>query len=90
MLVPEMVAGDAATVNQAIARAEELARDGFRVLAVAAADQPGPPPAAEMERGLRLLGLIAISPRDQRRVRPARVRLGSYASGGSRVPRGSR
>ena len=60
MLVPEMIAGDAATVNQAVARAEELARDGFRVLAVAAADRPGPPPAAEMERGLRLLGLIAI------------------------------
>jgi len=60
ILVSEMVAGDAATVNQAIARAEELARDGFRVLAVAAAHQPGPPPAAEMERGLRLLGLIAI------------------------------
>ena len=59
MLVPEMITGDAATVNQAVARAEELARDGFRVLAVAAA-RPGPPPAAEMERGLRLLGLIAI------------------------------
>ena len=60
MLVPEMIAGDAATVNQAVARAEELARDGFRVLAVAAADRPGLPPAAEMERGLRLLGLIGI------------------------------
>jgi Ca2+-transporting ATPase len=60
MLAPEMITGDAATVNQAVARAEELAREGFRVLAVAAADRPGPPSAAEMERGLRLLGLIGI------------------------------
>jgi len=60
ILVPEMITGDAAIQYQAIARAEELAREGFRVLAVAAADQPGPPPAAELERGLRLLGLIAI------------------------------
>jgi Ca2+-transporting ATPase len=60
MLTEEVIAGDAAIRDQAIARAEELARDGFRVLAVAAADQPGPPPTAELERGLRLLGLIAI------------------------------
>jgi len=51
MLVPEMVAGDAATVNQAIARAEELARDGFRVLAVAAAHQPGPRPRRRWSAG---------------------------------------
>ena len=30
------------------------------MLAVASADRPGPPPAAELERGLRLLGLIGI------------------------------
>ena len=60
MLVPEMLIGDAATLKQAAVRAEDLARDGFRVLAVAAADRPEPPPAEEMERGLRLLGLTGI------------------------------
>ena len=60
MLVPELVAGDAAAREQAAARAGDLARDGFRVLAVAAADRPAPPPATEMEAGLRLLGLIGI------------------------------
>ena len=44
MLVPEMITGDAATVNQAVARAEELARDGFRVLAVGGG-RPARPPA---------------------------------------------
>jgi Ca2+-transporting ATPase len=47
-------------LSQAADRADDLARDGFRVLAVAAADRPGPPPAGQMERGLRLLGLIGI------------------------------
>jgi Ca2+-transporting ATPase len=40
--------------------AAELARGGFRVLAVAAADRPAMPAAAEVEQGLRLLGLIGI------------------------------
>ena len=51
MLVPEMITGDAATVNQAVARAEELARDGFRVLAVAAADGPAPRPRRRWSAG---------------------------------------
>ncbi|HVB41942.1 MAG TPA: cation-transporting P-type ATPase [Streptosporangiaceae bacterium] len=40
MLNPAVVTGDPALVDQAAVRAEELARDGFRVLAVAAADRP--------------------------------------------------
>ena len=60
VLVPGMVIGAAAMLKQAADRADDLARDGFRVLAVAAADRPGPPPATEIERGLRLLGLIGI------------------------------
>ena len=60
MLTEEMITGDVAMLIQAADRADDLARDGFRVLAVAAADLPGPPPAGEMERGLRLLGLIGI------------------------------
>ena len=60
MLVPEAVTGDAATLKQAAAHAEGFAREGFRVLAVAAADRPDQPPAGELEHGLRLLGLAAI------------------------------
>ena len=41
-------------------RADELARDGFRVLAVAAADRAPAPPAATANRACDLLGLIAI------------------------------
>jgi len=60
MLTPEIIAGDAATLARAAAHAEELARDGFRVLAAAEADRPDLPERAGMERGLRLLGLTAI------------------------------
>jgi P-type Ca2+ transporter type 2C len=60
MLTRAVIADDAGTVARAAAEAETLARHGFRVLAVAAADQPEPPPMAEMERGLRLLGLAGI------------------------------
>jgi P-type Ca2+ transporter type 2C len=60
ILVPGVVSGDAATRDRAAARAEELAREGFRVLAVAAADRPDQRPGEEIESGLRLLGLIAI------------------------------
>ncbi len=60
MLKPEFTACDDATLALAVGRAEELARDGFRVLAVAAADRAALPDAANMEHGLRLLGLTAI------------------------------
>jgi P-type Ca2+ transporter type 2C len=66
MLTPEFIADDGGTLNRAAERAAELARDGFRVLAVAAAGrpgepgQPGLPRGAGMEHGLRLLGLTAI------------------------------
>jgi Ca2+-transporting ATPase len=60
MLTPQVIAGDAAMLARAAGRAEELARGGFRVLAVAEADRPDLPDAAGMERGLRLLGLTAI------------------------------
>jgi P-type Ca2+ transporter type 2C len=68
MLGGRMLADDAVTVSRARDRAEELAREGFRVLAVATADRPaGEAPgtvtqasAAELEQGLRLLGLVAI------------------------------
>jgi P-type Ca2+ transporter type 2C len=60
MLTPEIIDGDAAALAEAAGRAGELARDGFRVLAVAEAVRPHLPDAAVMERGLRLLGLTAI------------------------------
>jgi Ca2+-transporting ATPase len=46
--------------GEAAARAEELAGQGYRVLAVATADHAEPPPIEELEQGLRLLGLAAI------------------------------
>jgi Ca2+-transporting ATPase len=60
VLKPEFITGDDRMLKRAAARAGELARGGFRVLAVAEADRPGLPDAASMERGLRLLGLTAI------------------------------
>jgi Ca2+-transporting ATPase len=69
LLSGEFTDDDPATLRQAAAQAEELARAGFRVLAVAAADRTGlpggpagtaQPDTAALERGLRLLGLTAI------------------------------
>ena len=66
MLTPEFIAGEPSQLSRAAEHAGELARDGFRVLAIAAADrpdwagQPEPPGGAGMEHGLRLLGLLAI------------------------------
>jgi Ca2+-transporting ATPase len=51
---------DPGIVARARQRAGELAGDGFRVLAVAAADRPALPAAEELEHGLWLLGLIGI------------------------------
>jgi Ca2+-transporting ATPase len=63
VLAAPVVAHDDA-IGLAMARADELARAGFRVLAVAAVDRPallaGAAPGG-LERGLRLLGLIAIA-----------------------------
>ncbi len=52
---------DAETITAAIGRADGLARDGYRVLALAAADRAAlPSDADELEVGLSLLGLVAI------------------------------
>lgn len=51
---------DAETIAAAIGRADELARDGYRVLALAAADRAAlPTDADELEADLSLLGLVA-------------------------------
>jgi Ca2+-transporting ATPase len=60
LLTPEFIADDVVMLRRAAGRAEELAGDGFRVLAVAAADLAGQPSGPDMERALRLLGLVAI------------------------------
>jgi Ca2+-transporting ATPase len=60
VLAPEIITADDATRRRAAGRAAELARGGFRVLAVAGDDRPGLPDAAGLECGLRLLGLTAI------------------------------
>ncbi|HEX9031235.1 MAG TPA: HAD-IC family P-type ATPase, partial [Streptosporangiaceae bacterium] len=60
VLVPAVIDGDVAATAEASSRADSLAMEGFRVLAVAAADRAGEPSAADLERGLLLLGLIAI------------------------------
>ncbi|HEY8455372.1 MAG TPA: cation-transporting P-type ATPase [Actinopolymorphaceae bacterium] len=67
LLQPPFLADEPDLVMRARQRTEELARDGFRVLAVAARQhdpQRGELPSrepAQLERGLRLLGLIAIA-----------------------------
>ena len=68
MLAAPLLA-DTGTADAARARAEEFARGGFRVLAVASADRPDAPATGpdaragdgEWEQGLRLLGLVAIA-----------------------------
>ncbi|MFI9201590.1 cation-translocating P-type ATPase [Streptomyces sp. NPDC053048] len=51
--------GDPESRHQALARAGEWAREGYRVLAVATADRADSPPD-DWESGLGLLGLVAI------------------------------
>ncbi len=60
LLRPAVLAEDPAIVARARDRAGDLARGGFRVLAVAAADRPAVPATDDLEQGLRLLGLIGI------------------------------
>ena len=56
LLRPAVLADDPAIVARAQDRAGDLARDGFRVLAVAIADRPAVPATDDLEQGLRLLG----------------------------------
>jgi P-type Ca2+ transporter type 2C len=60
MLRLGVIAADADTLVQAKVRAGQLSREGFRVLAIAAAQHAGQPPLDEVERDLALLGLVAI------------------------------
>jgi phosphoserine phosphatase len=61
VLQPTVLTTDPATIARAMARAEELAGHGHRVLAVAQADRDTVPPDSDMEQGLQLLGLIALT-----------------------------
>ncbi len=60
MLSDAAIADDAEVTGRAVARAEQLAAGGFRVLAVASADRPDQPAESELETGLHLLGLVGI------------------------------
>ena len=60
VLQPAVLADDPGLVARARELAGDLAQDGFRVLAVAAADRPAATAADDLEQGLRLLGLIGI------------------------------
>lgn len=57
-----IVAEPADVIDEALRRAEDYAREGLRVLAIAQADRPAPDIAdpAVLERDLRLSGLIAV------------------------------
>ncbi|WP_345564747.1 cation-translocating P-type ATPase [Nonomuraea rosea] len=59
LLRAPVLADDPALLNRAAEHAELLARQGYRVLAVAEADLPSVPEEAP-EEGLKLLGLVAI------------------------------
>jgi Ca2+-transporting ATPase len=60
VLTEVVTTDDEEVLRRARVRADHLAADGLRVLAVAAADRSVLPPAAELESGLRLLGLVGI------------------------------
>ncbi|MGX6607090.1 cation-translocating P-type ATPase [Micromonosporaceae bacterium Da 78-11] len=60
VLQPAVLDDPPALISQATQRADALAAQGYRVLAVAQADRAADPGAAASEQGLRLLGLIAI------------------------------
>lgn len=71
VLRPSVLADCPDTLSRAADQAEELARGGYRVLAVATADHDEAPPASHgtWESGLSLLGLVGIldPPRDTSR-----------------------
>lgn len=56
LLHPPLLCDSTEMLNRAAAAADELAEDGYRVLAVARADRDRPPPVDKIECGLRLLG----------------------------------
>ena len=61
VLRSEIVADDPSRIERALRRAATFARDGYRVLAVAAVDRTNAPrPAEDPEHDLHLLGLIAM------------------------------
>jgi P-type Ca2+ transporter type 2C len=60
LLHPAVLTDPQHLLAAATEQADELAREGYRVLAVAEADRSEPPPAEQLESGMRLLGLIAI------------------------------
>jgi Ca2+-transporting ATPase len=60
VLSEHVLADDKDVIHRARGRADQLAADGLRVLAVAAAERSELPPAAELESGLSLLGLVGI------------------------------
>jgi len=62
LLKAAVLAEPPSVIAEASRRAEDFARDGLRVLAVAQAELPGdaPPDPAELEHDLRLLGLVAV------------------------------
>jgi P-type Ca2+ transporter type 2C len=61
VLAPDVLTTDAETVARATRQAEDLAGQGYRVLAIAQAERTGVPPTGELEHGLELLGLVALA-----------------------------
>jgi Ca2+-transporting ATPase len=60
MLSEAVITDGGDVIHRAQAVADKLAADGLRVLAIATADRPDLPPAASLESGLRLVGLVGI------------------------------
>ncbi|MFI1991095.1 cation-translocating P-type ATPase [Actinoplanes sp. NPDC020271] len=60
VLQPAVLNEPAELIERAAARADALAGDGYRVLAVAQADHPASTVCGEPEQSMRLLGLVAI------------------------------
>ncbi len=60
LINPAVLTDPPPLLARATQQADLLARDGYRVLAVAQADRDGSAPMHELEHGLHLLGLVAI------------------------------